>query len=265
MSALDKFSLRGRKILVTGATGYLGEAMTWALAEAGAHVLVNSRTADRCHELVASLIKSGHTAECAAFDVSNQLAVREFFESRKGQALHCVINNAYAGGAGTIETTSRSAYLESYEMSVVAAHNLLLYALPSLRNAVSTCGDASVINMASMYGIVSPDLRVYGTAEASNPPFYGAAKAALVQWTRYAACEFGAEGIRVNAISPGPFPSSTVQQISPDFVSRLANKVPMGRVGTAHEIQGAVLLLASSASTFINGANISVDGGWTSW
>lgn len=265
MSALDKFSLAGRDALLTGATGYMGQAMAWALAEAGGHVLVNSRSQDRCQELVSALTNAGLSAENASFDVSNELAVAQFFECRKRKVLHCLINNAYTGGAGTIETADRRAYLQSYEMCVVTAHNLLRSALPSLRQAVSTCGDASVINVASMYGSVSPDLRAYDTAQGSNPPFYGAAKAALVQWTRYAACEFGAEGIRVNAISPGPFPSTAVQQSSPDFVSRLANKVPLGRVGKSDEIQGVVLLLASSASTFINGANLSIDGGWTSW
>jgi NAD(P)-dependent dehydrogenase (short-subunit alcohol dehydrogenase family) len=116
-----------------------------------------------------------------------------------------------------------------------------------------------------MYAMISPDQRIYESASGVNPPFYGAAKAALLQWTRYAACEFGAEGIRVNSISPGPFPSELVQKGSPAFIEKLANKVPMGRVGQSAEIKGPILFLASSASSFVNGANIVVDGGWTCW
>lgn len=238
--------------------------MAWALAEAGGNVLVNSRSPERCQALAATINDAGYSAESAAFDILNETAVKQFFITRGDVPLHCLINNAYSGGAGTIATAQSGEYRHSYETSVVAAHNLLRAALPSLRRAVQANGDASVVNVASMYGLVSPDFMIYDSHSNTNPPFYGAAKAALLQWTRYAACEFGGEGIRVNAISPGPFPSDEVQKTNPAFVKRLASKVPMGRVGGASEIQGAILLLASSASTFINGANLSIDGGWTS-
>src|SRR5258707_3109708 len=102
----------------------------------------------------------------------------------------------------------------------------------------------------------TPDHPPPNPPQPTNPPFYGAAKAALLQWTRYAACEFGPEGIRVNSISPGPFPSESVQKSNPAFIDRLSNKVPMGRIGRADEIRGPTLFLASSASSFVNGANI---------
>lgn len=265
MTILERFSLSGRSALVTGATGHLGSAMAWALAEAGGNVLVNSRSPERCQALAATIRDAGYSAESAAFDILDETEVRQFFVARGDRPLHCLINNAYSGGAGTIATAESESYRQSYETSVVAAHNLLRNALPALRRAVQASGDASVVNVASMYGLVSPDFVIYDAASSTNPPFYGAAKAALLQWTRYAACEFGGEGIRVNAISPGPFPSDEVQKTNPAFVERLTRKVPMGRIGAAPEIQGAILLLASSASTFINGANLSIDGGWTSW
>lgn len=264
MTILDRFSLSGRSVLVTGATGHLGSAMAWGLAEAGGHILVNSRSSERCQALVAALRNAGYSAENAAFDIKDEAQIREFFRAHGNAPLHCLINNAYAGGAGTIETAQGISYQQSYETSVIAAHNLLRNALPALRLAVQLTGDASVVNVASMYGLVSPDFAIYDVPSHTNPPFYGAAKAALLQWTRYAACEFGSEGIRVNAISPGPFPSEDVQKNAPQFIDRLAAKVPMGRIGTAEEIQGVIVLLASSASSFINGANLSVDGGWTS-
>lgn len=264
MTILEKFSLSGRSALVTGATGHLGSAMAWALAEAGGHVLVNSRSPERCQSLTAAICDAGYSAESACFDIQDEMQVREFFAARRDEPLHCLINNANAGKGGTIQTAQSESYRQSYEMSVVAAHNLLLHALPALRRAVQVSGDASVVNIASMYGLISPDFAIYDSTAGTNPPFYGAAKAALLQWTRYAACEFGIEGIRVNAISPGPFPSDNVQKTDPAFIKRLERKVPMGRIGAAHEIQGVALLLASAASTFINGANISIDGGWTS-
>lgn len=257
------FNITGKTALITGATGYLGTAMSHILAEAGAHILVNSRSIVKCEALVKTLVDSGHSAESAVFDVSNQQAIENFFMSRIGSPLHILINNAYSGGAGSIEICKADAYAKSYDVTVLAAHNLLIAALPSLRQAVLHCGDASVINITSMYAMVSPDKRIYKSTLKVNPPFYGAAKAALLQWTRYAACEFGAEGIRVNSISPGPFPSDMVQSRNLTFIKKLKNKVPMGRIGLADEIKGATLFLASSASSFVNGSNIVVDGGWT--
>jgi NAD(P)-dependent dehydrogenase (short-subunit alcohol dehydrogenase family) len=259
------FSLDGKTALITGATGYLGSAMALVLAEAGAHVLVNTRSKERGDALVKSLSAAGHSAESAVFDVTDGNAVERFFDSRHGQSLHVLINNAYLGGAGSVELSNAEAYASSYDVTVPAAHNLFKSALGALRLAVLSDGDASVINLASMYALVSPDQRIYDSAHAVNPPFYGAAKAALLQWTRYAACEFGAEGIRVNAISPGPFPSASVQRTNSALIEKLALKVPMGRIGQSDEIKGATLFLAAPASSFVNGANIVVDGGWTCW
>lgn len=259
------FSLTGKVALVTGATGYLGTAMAFALAEAGAKVLVNSRTKERSNGLVRQLRDAGLHAEPAVFDVCSLESIRNFFEAYRGEPLSILVNNAYMGGAGSVEVSDAASYGKSYEVTLLAAHNLLQQALPALRQAVRHSGDASVINIASMYALVSPDQRIYDSPQAVNPPFYGAAKAGLIQWSRYAACEFGREGIRVNSISPGPFPSKAVQSGSPLFIQALAQKVPLGRIGQALEIKGPVLFLASSASSFVNGANLVVDGGWTSW
>lgn len=265
MQGVEIFSLRGKTALVTGATGHLGAVMARALSEAGAHVLVNSRSSERSDRLTQKLIASGGSAESAVFDVTDQSAIAQFFAARQHQPMHILINNAYLGGAGSIELSDAEAYAGSYDVTVLAAHNLVKAALPCLRQAIQKDGDASVINLVSMYAMVSPNRSTYDSSRTMNPPFYGAAKAALLQWTRYAACEFGAEGIRVNSISPGPFPSESVQENQPEFIRILASKVPMARIGRANEVAGPILFLASSASSFVNGANIVVDGGWTCW
>ena len=265
MAIFDHFSLTGRRVLVTGSTGYLGRSMAWAIAEANGVVLVNSRFQAKCEALAAEIRNAGYCAEAAPFDIREPEQISAFFAKTAALPLHGLVNNAYSGGSGSVETSDVVDYLKSYEMSVVAAQALTKAALPSLRLAKAQSRDAAVVNIASMYGAVSPDLRVYPSREAANPPFYGAAKAALVQWTRYAACEFGHEGIRFNAISPGPFPSGVVRENSLELVGRLAERVPLGRVGHPDEIKGAVLFLVSPASTFVNGANLPVDGGWPSW
>jgi NAD(P)-dependent dehydrogenase (short-subunit alcohol dehydrogenase family) len=259
------FSLANKTVLLTGATGYLGQAMALVFAEAGAKVLVNSRSIERCEQLVERLMSLGLNAESAAFDVTSAAAVEAFAERMQAKPLHVLVNNAYVGGAGSIESANNESYTRSFEVTLGAAHRLVKSLLPSLRAAVKESGDASVINLGSMYGVVSPDQRIYENPLAVNPPFYGAAKAALLQWTRYAACEFGKEGIRFNSVTPGPFPSKDVQTANPSFIEKLALKVPLGRIGQADEMKGPLLFLASQAASFVNGANLAVDGGWTSW
>lgn len=261
----ELFSLEGKVALVTGATGYLGSAIVYGLAEAGAHVLVNSRSEERCRKLVDRVVAAGYSAESAVFNVTSEQAIESFFSSSNINQIDIIVNNAYSGGSGNVESSELNDYIDSYSVTMLAAHMLVKQALPFLRHAVRKFGQASVINIGSMYGMVSPDQRLYETAEQANPPFYGAAKAALLQWTRYAACEFGRENIRINSLSPGPFPSHFVKHSKPNFVKQLSNKVPLGRVGNASEIVGPAIFLASEASSFVNGANIVVDGGWTSW
>lgn len=153
-------------------------------------------------------------------------------------------------------------YLDSFGVSVIGASNLFKVALPHLRIAAKIGGYASVINIGSMYGMVAPDHKIYESKQVANPPYYGAAKAALIQWTKYIAAEFGGEGIRANSISPGPFPSAEVKSKNPIFVKKLSTKVPLGRVGSPDEIKGAITYLASPAASYVTGSNLVVDGGW---
>ncbi len=98
-----------------------------------------------------------------------------------------------------------------------------------------------------------------------NPLEYGVGKAGIQQMTRYLAVHWGRSGVRVNCISPGPFPNPKVQEKNPDFMERLAAKSPMGRIGQSHEIAGSVAFLLSDAASYITGQNLAVDGGWTTW
>ena len=119
-----------------------------------------------------------------------------------------------------------------------------------------------MITVASMYGLVSPRPQLYDTPEAGNPPYYGAVKAGLVQLTRYAAVELGPSGVRVNCVTPGPFPG---EGGDPALLDRLAQQSPLGRVGDPAEIATSVLYLASPRTSYVTGANLVVDGGWTAW
>ena len=261
----NNFSLEGKSAFLSGATGYLGGEMALALAKAGAHVFINSRSADKCEALSKRINKLGFHTTPVSFDITQEAQSRHFFLSLENQPLHILINNAYSGVGGTIETSEDESYRNAFEITLIAANRLISLALPNLRAAVSSCGDASVINISSMYAQISPNPDNYKSPNVTNPPFYGAAKAALSQLTRYAACEFGKENIRVNTLSPGPFPSPETMQRNCEFIEVLANRTPLRRVGQAIEIGGPLVFLASHASSYITGATINVDGGWTAW
>lgn len=260
---MSLFSIENKKILITGATGYLGSKLAVSLAEKGAHVYINSRTLKSCIDLAAEINNSGNKATAACFDVTSRHEIENF--SKDIEIMDVIINNSYSGHGGTTESSKEEDYLNAYKASVVSASSLLQLLLPSLREAARVNGFASVINIASMYGVVSADQRIYSSIEGTNPPFYGAAKSALIQWTKYAACEFAKENIRINSISPGPFPSFKTQETLPDMVGEIVKKVPMGRVGKQEELVGPVVFLSSEASSFVTGTNLMVDGGWTCW
>jgi NAD(P)-dependent dehydrogenase (short-subunit alcohol dehydrogenase family) len=265
--ALDLFHLDGRIAFITGAAGHLGRSMAKGLAEAGAHVVLAGRKEENLRALANELLAEGRKADVVVIDVENEESVQRAFArvAEDHGRLHVLVNNAYEGAGGTMETSSVESFARAYEVAVIGAFRCIVAAKPLLKAAVLETGHASIINIASMYGIVSPDLRIYDSQEDSNPPFYGAAKAGLIQLTRYAACEYAKEGIRVNAISPGPFPKPLIRVQNPGFHERLCAKTPLGRTGEPEELKGVVVFLASDAATFVTGANLVVDGGWTVW
>lgn len=238
--------------------------MAKGLAEAGATVLVNSRHAQKAADQLAGLAALSLSVEALPFDVTDARGRRQALSgiARKYGRLDGVVNNAYAAPAGE----SPEAFLQAYDVAVASAWALSRDALELLRiGAQNRPGGASVVNIASMYGMVSPDLRIYSEVTPPNPPVYGPAKAALLQLTRYLACELGPARIRVNAVSPGPFPAPAVQRDDPEFVRRLGSRNPLGRIGQPHELIGPLIFLLSEASSYVTGTNLVVDGGWTAW
>lgn len=259
--------LTGRNALVTGAGGWLGAPMARALAEAGAHVWVTGRREAPLTAVVKGIRAAGGTATAAQLDITRpeQLdAVVSRIESREGR-LDILVNNAHAGGPRD-ETTQDPGFAHAAGAANTAVWVTIQRCLDALDAAVTHHGDAAIINVSSMYGKVSPDPRVYQQSDQpQNPLFYGASKAGLLQMTRWLACDLGPRGIRVNSISPGPFPQRDLPDRDPHFVRLLAAKVPLGRTGRPEEIGGAVVFLAGSGASYITGADIAIDGGWTAW
>lgn len=259
----EYFDLRGRIAFVSGAAGHLGKPMVRALCEAGAHVILNGRDDAKLKAFAEELHAQGRSAECAAFDVSDFTRARAFMAARP--RLDILVNNAVSMTPAPFAALAPEAFDQTFRSAVTAAFELVRAALPAMRAAVSAAGEASVVNIASMYANVSPDSRIYTRPEQASPLHYGPAKAALLQLTRHLAAELGPEKIRVNALVPGPFPQSAVAEKDPAFAARLAARTMLGRTGAAAEIAGPLLFLASPASGFVTGAALPVDGGWTAW
>jgi NAD(P)-dependent dehydrogenase (short-subunit alcohol dehydrogenase family) len=265
---LAQFRLDGRVAFLSGATGHLGKPMARALAGAGAHVVLNARSQGALDALAAELIDEGNQASIACFDITDETAASACIGkiAEKHGRLDVLVNNANSGRPGTIDSATPADFQQAYAINVTAAFQVLQLSLPLLKESGKrTAGGASVINIASMYGSVSPDPSIYGVSGANNPPYYGPAKAGLIQLTRYAACHLASNRIRVNCISPGPFPATQFLERDPEFGNRLSARVPLRRTGDPREIQGPLLFLASDASSYVTGVNLAVDGGWTAW
>lgn len=255
------FDMSGKVCVVMGGIGYLGSECVKALKDFGATVisadlrLNEDRWSDAAHDADLYL----------ACDVSSSESIRETFRTigEKYGRIDVLVNAAsYGAGYGKgsqMEFMSDEVFYTGVDGTVGVVFRTMREVIPWMK-----ARGGSIVNFGSMYGIVAPDLRIYGDNPQKQPPNYGAGKGGVDQITRYAASALSEYNIRVNAVTPGPFPHPT-NQTDLEFNKKLANKTMMGRFGVNHEIAGPVLLLASDASSFMTGANIRVDGGWTAW
>ena len=262
LSVSSLFDLSGRVAIVTGGAGHLGSAMSEVLAKAGANVVIASRSLEKCRQLADRL--SAH-AECAAMecDVANEQSIRAMIDkaAETWGRLDILINNAYGGPAPDIPDATANDFAEALRNGVTS----YFVAAQQARKHMLTTDGGAVVNIASMYGMVASYPEVYENVPFNSPPNYHAVKGAVIQLTRHLAVYWAKDNIRVNAISPGAFPPDRVRESSPEFVDRLPARVPMGRLGEPRELQGAVLFLATTASSYVTGHNLVVDGGWTAW
>lgn len=255
------FHLHQRDIWVFGGAGYLGRPVVTQLAAMGARVLCVD-IEDRATQAMA---ESGWTDQVtpASLNVNEVEQATQFVESQLATrgTPHGLVVMTFQSTARRLEELSAAEFDAANHGNLTATFNL---GRP-IAAAMAREGRGSMVLFSSMYGSVSPDPRVYKDPMTPNPIEYGVGKAGVQQMARYFGVHHGPHGVRCNSISPGPFPNPQVQVDHPDFVRRLASRVPVGRVGHASEIAGAVIFLLSDASSFITGQNLAVDGGWTAW
>ena len=239
--------------------------MALAAAAAGATVVITGRTAASLEAVQADAERQGLAGRIVpvvadlASEADMELALARL-EAEAG-GVHGWVNNAYSGVSELLGALTREGVEATLEMGLAA----VMVLMDRVAARMADAGGGSIVNIASMYGMVSPDPAAYAAhGRFHNPPAYGAAKAGLIQLTRYAAVHLASQGVRVNCVSPGPFPSPAVQA-EPGFVEVLAERVPLGRIGQPDEIAPPVLFLLGAGASYITGHNLVVDGGWTIW
>ncbi|WP_437193895.1 SDR family oxidoreductase [Planctomicrobium sp. SH527] len=255
------FSLHGKTVLLTGATGHLGSAMARGFAEAGARVVVSSRDPQKALDLVTSLPALSATPHLGVqLDHMSEESISEGFRQAIQQAgtIDILVNNGHEVTANDWSAISAPQF--SRQLENLTGYFLLARHFHDHLSERKAPG--SLIFIGSMYGVVGSYPDVYAGIGPANSVAYQALKGGVIQMTRHLAVYWAEKGIRVNCLSPGAFPSANAPQ---ELVSRLVQKCPAGRIGSPEELKGAVVFLASDASSYMTGQNLIIDGGWTAW
>ncbi len=266
----DLFSLAGKVSVVTGAVGLLGKEHCRALYDAGAFVAVCDVDENLAKGLAVEL---GPKAAGFGFNVTDKKSVEEGMGRilKTWDRLDVVVNNA--GINDKFETPLLAAELSKLEnypeelwrsiLDVNVTGTFLVSQVMGTHMAAH--GGGSIINIGSTYGMVAPDQSLYKD-EAGQQIFfksaaYPASKGAVLALTRFLAAYWGSAGVRVNTLTPGGVESTQ----TPHFKKQYSNRTPLGRMAQPDDYRGALLFLASSASAYVTGSNVVIDGGWTVW
>jgi NAD(P)-dependent dehydrogenase (short-subunit alcohol dehydrogenase family) len=263
----DLFRLDGQVAIVTGGAGLLGEQHGAALAECGAHVVLADLNVEVCEQRARQLTARN---PARALAIPGDVTCKESWSSLLEEVLaefgrvDILVNNA----AFTNQSRSAHYTAEFSEFPVEDWHQILEVNLTGsflgcqvVGGQMVQQGSGSIINIASLYGVVSPNHRLYPGTGTHQPVAYSVSKSGVISLTRYLATLWGEQGVRVNCITPG----GVYDQHPEVFLRRYARQSPMGRMARKDEMRGALIYLASAASGYCTGHNLVVDGGWTAW
>lgn len=258
MNVMKMFDLSGRIAIVTGAAGQLGYQLSAALLEAGANVVLADRVAIQ-KEKLKNLRNIGPKTMVVKMDVTDKNSIENMVEKviSKFGKIDILVNNAGVAVFTPFEERSLSEFEKVLDVNLKG----VFLCSQIVGKQMMKQRKGNIINIGSIYGVVSPDHRIYGKSGRNSSEVYGASKAGVIQITKYLATYLSRYNIRVNCISPG----GIFNNQDPAFVKRYSEKTPLGRMGNETDVKGAVVYLASDASAYVTGHNLVVDGGWTIW
>ena len=275
MTIQEKFDLTGRVAIVTGGVGLLGKEFCKTLAEAGAAVAVVDLNADATKKVADELVAGGYRAIGLATDITKPEAVNAMVaETMKAFGrIDILVNSAGmdpkfdpdAAAKGIAPGAFEEYPLDQWNAALnVNLTGTFLVTQACVKQMVAQGKKGSVINICSTYGLNGPDQRLYikdGKRVAYKPVYYTVTKAGMMGFTKYLAAYYAGTEIRVNALTPGGVFNNHEEY----FVTNYSAKTILGRMAKKDEMNGALLFLASDASSYMTGNNVVVDGGWTAW
>ena len=266
------FDLSGRTAIVSGGAGLLGGEFCTTLAEAGASVVVADVDSRAALEVAEGLKRKGYKAISHGTDVTSEISVQELINLalQNFGKIDILVNSAAIDPKfDEKEIRSNTEEFENFPLNLW--HNALEV---NLTGSMICCREVSkpmlkegkgvIINISSIYGVVGPDQRLYqekGNLPQYKPVYYSVTKAGILGLTRYLATYFSGKNIRVNALTPG----GIFNGHDDGFLKRYSARSVLDRMAEKSEMNGALLFLASDASSYMTGANLVVDGGWTAW
>lgn len=270
---MDKFSLKNRTALVTGGAGLLGKQFTRALGQAGAQVVVADLDYDLAAAHARDLQAEGILAIGVGVDVTNPDSVSDMVARAVGEfgSLDVLVNSAALDpkfDPGNLEAQSANAFetypLETWRKAIDVNLTGMFLSCQAAARQMLAQDYGVIINICSTYGLVGPDQRLYERPDGSRqykPVYYTVSKAGVLGLTRYLATYYAGKPIRVNALTPG----GIYNQHDDVFLQAYSTRTVIGRMAHLDEMNGAIVFLASEASSYMTGANLVVDGGWTAW
>jgi NAD(P)-dependent dehydrogenase (short-subunit alcohol dehydrogenase family) len=275
MTVQEKFDLTGRVAIVTGGVGLLGTEFCRTLAEAGAAVVVVDLNGSASQAVADSLTKSGYKALAIPTDITQPEAVSALVEQSLSAfgRLDILVNSAALDPKFDPDAVSKGitpGAFEDYPLDLwnsalrVNLTGMFLMTQACVKPMITQGKKGSIVNICSTYGLNGPDQRIYikeGNRIAFKPVYYTVTKAGVMGFTKYLAAYYADTEIRVNALTPGGVFNNHEEY----FVKNYSAKTILGRMARKDEMNGALLFLASDASSYMTGNNVVVDGGWTAW
>ena len=268
----DLFDLSNRAAIVTGGAGLLGKQFAKTLAEAGANVLIGDLDEVSAVAQADELARAGYIAQAIALDVTRPESTQHAVETATHTwgSLDILVNSAaldpkFEPGKADQHTNAFENYpLEQWNQAVNVNLTGMFLMCQAAARVMKEQRSGSIVNICSTYGLAGPDQRIYerpGEPPRYKPVYYSVTKAGVLGLTRYIATYYAGTAIRCNALTPGGVYNNHDEQ----FTKAYSYRTVIGRMAEKHEMNGALLFLASDASSYMTGGNLVVDGGWTAW
>ena len=265
MDVKKLFDLTGKVVIITGAAGMLGSRYAYGLSKQGANVVLADINFSECKKIEKDIKNSFETNPYSIkLDLTKIKSIESMVSNvlKKYSKIDVLINNAAYQGNPKIRTAGfEKLSLDIWQQAIDVNLTGVFLCCQNIGKQMLKQKSGNIINIASTYGLVGPDQRIYGKSGQNSAAFYAATKSAILNLTRYLSAYWQRTGIRVNTFSPG----GVENKQDTDFIKKYSSRTPLKRMARKDEYVGSLIFLASDASSYMTGSNLIVDGGWTAW